>query len=375
MPVSLRQMIVPCMVTGHVLVVALLYLHFGFNTAGEGDKYYTDALELSQGHVTQALDYQWLYSTYIIYLAFWIKFGISPRVIICISYLLSIGAYILFYRLLKREINPRVALFWLGFMMLSPMMQYWNLSLFSEPFFIALSLYCLYVWLYPVHGRISWLMLLTALLLLVTRPSGLFVVLGTVILWLLKHKHVSLRRLMYASVCFLGLVFILVFFFMPLHFQGYVADISSGAVYAGFPQYPLRLYPEAGYTLFDCYSQLIHEAGAGAASILVIEKCLSFFNLYRAYYSDFHNLFNVFHAVFYVFGVYALLKGSYPGNTSLAAVLRFCMAIVCLNMLLTGLFFNEWSERYTVSVFPFIFVCAAIGLHALLTPKQQSLAV
>ena len=126
---------------------------------------------------------------------------------------------------------------------------------------------------------------------------------------------------------------------MPLHFQGYVADISSGAIYAGFPQYPLRLYPEANYALFDCYSQLLHEAGVGATILIVVEKCLSFFNLYRAYYSGMHNIMNVIHVICYGLALLAWWRFQGSWQKSMKAILQACIAVVLLNVLLTGLFF------------------------------------
>jgi len=347
----------------HALLLLLLYRHFGLNVNGEGDKYYSSAAQLANGNAHQAFAYQWLYSIYILYLALFIKLGLTQTAIIVLTYLLSMLAYACFYKLLRHRLHISIARIWLAFMLLSPMLQFWTLSLYSEPFFIALMLLCARALLCnEAEPRLPWLAIVLSVLLIFTRPSGILVLLALWSFWLWQRYPAKLQVIVYSA---LGLLLVLGICFaclVPLHYRGYVPDLSQGSVYAGFPLYGPPLPPGDHYTLLDCYAHLRQQAGTGQSVLLFFKKTVSFFVLQRPYYSDWHNRINGAHLLFYVLCVYALLRIRID---AFRAWLWLCVGIVALHALLTGVFFNEWSERYTVVAFPFIFVAAAIGFYNL----------
>jgi hypothetical protein len=184
-------------------------------------------------------------------------------------------------------------------------------------------------------------------------------------LYLYQHKLVSKKIVVYGSVYTGIMLMIVIVFFMPLPYQDFSFQIASGAVYCGFPTLSAATLPEANYTLWNCYAYIYNTHGLFELLQLFVKKGLSFFVTSRPYYSSFHNVLNRAHDIFYVLGMVAIYS-AYKYQKKWLPILIALLFIVILNALMVSLIYNEWSERHTVQVFPYIFVGGAYALSLLL---------
>ena len=172
----------------HFIVLAFLYFKFGFNTLNEGDKYLSRATLFAQGDLVNATQYQTFYIAYVVYLSVFVFLKIPTLLIFLSTYLISIFAYYKFYRLILIYINRQTAKLWLVFICLSPLVQYWQFNLFSETFFIAVSLLFAYVCLYPNLKHRIFKLIIFSLIVIFSRPSGIFTVICILLLMLYQNK-------------------------------------------------------------------------------------------------------------------------------------------------------------------------------------------
>ncbi len=353
------------LVSLHGLLLVGLYQKFGLNILQEGDKYLTEAQQFLNGNFHQAFEYQTFYSSYILYLALF-KCLSLPYIFIFIStYLLSLVAYYFFYQLIKELMGNPQSKLWLGFMLLSPLVQYWQFSLFSETFYIALSLmYCYVLFYNQIKNRLMKVVILS-IILIFSRPSGVFTVGILLGIYFYINRYLSKKVLL--SLGFIAIISLLigVVYLMPLHYNGFAKDIAMGAIYCGFPTLLNPVLPTGNYTLWQCYEFTSHNHGVGVLFELFFKKFNSFFITTRPYYTSFHNLINAIHYVFYplsIYGIYSMMKQKSIGYY---VCIGFSV-VIFLSALMVGLIFNEWSERHTVLAFPFIFLLASQGIVTLL---------
>ncbi len=349
----------------HLAVMFFLYTRFGVNYSNEGAKYLDQATNLITGKSHLTFRYSSFYSFYVLYLSAFIYFKIPLIFIFLCTYVLSLFAYNKFYQLLKHLFSVNVAKIWLACMLLSPLIQYWQFNLFSETFFIALCLLYIPIFLSPIQPyRFLKIGLLTIPLLL-SRPNSVFIIGISILIYLYQQKVFSKQTIIFASLILSVVLFFGVVFLFPLPYRDFSFQIVSGSVYCGFPTFNYTTLPEGNYTLWECYSSIYHSHGLWELAQLFIKKGLSFFITSRPYYSSFHNVLNRAHDVFYVLGI-ASIYTTYKWKQKEFSFLLLLLLIVVLNALMVSLIYNEWSERHTVQVFPFIFVGAAVSINIIL---------
>jgi hypothetical protein len=351
-----------------------LYQKFGLNVLQEGDKYLTEAQQFLDGNFHKAFEYQTFYISYILYLALFKCLSV-PHIFIFIStYLLSLGAYYCFYQLVKELMGNLQSKLWLGFILLSPFIQYWQFNLFSETFYIALSLmYCYVLFYSKIKNRLMKVVVLS-IILIFARPSGVFTV-GILLSSYLYINHYLGKKIIVPMVVTTVILLLMgVVYLMPLHYNGFAKDIAMGSIYCGFPTLSNPMLPEGNYTLWQCYQFTSHHFGVGVLFELFFKKFNSFFVTTRPYYTSFHNVINAMHYVFYplaIYGLYSIIK-----QKSLGYYIGIGLSIIVfLSALMVCLIFNEWSERHTVLVFPFIFLLASQGIITLLKKVNQHGAI
>ena len=349
----------------HLVVLCFLYHRFGFNYSNEGAKYIDQANNLINGNGLTILKYSSFYTFYVLYLSVFIYLKLPLAAIVICTYIISLYAYYCFYKLLKSIISSNVAKVWLACMLLSPLIQYWQFNLFSETFFIALSLIYLSIILAPKAPYRFLKIGLLSILLMLSRPNGIFIVLVAGVLYLYQHKLISKKTMVYGSINIGVVLMIVIVFFMPLPYKDFSFQIASGAIYCGFPTLPSTSLSEANYTLWNCYTYIYNTYGLSELLQLFIKKGLSFFVTSRPYYSSFHNMLNRAHDIFYIFGIIGIFS-AYKYKKKWIPLLTALFIIVILNALMVSLIYNEWSERHTVQVFPYIFVGGAYTISFLL---------
>lgn len=352
------------LIIGHVALLFFLIQNFGLSTANEGDKYLSRAEDFANGHFAASTQYQTFYTAYVIYLSIY-KFLKLPTIFIFIgNYLLSLFAYWKFHQLLKSLFDAGMAKIWLLLIALSPLIQYWQLNLFSETFFMAVSLLFIHYCLFPdIRHRLLKAGLL-AIIVVFSRPSGLFTVICIGLFTLYKSGLISKKNSVAFGVSLLILLFVFILFIFKLPYHDFAQYISNGSIYYGFPSWHKPELPPGDYTLFNCYEFLYHTKGLKTILILFIKKLDSFFVLSRPYYSNFHNWINQAHYVFYGLVFLGIFISNKQKNST--NFLKNLLVIILLNCLMIGLIFNEWSERHTLQVFPYILAISAYAISTLL---------
>ena len=355
----------------HVILMMLLYLHFGFNYQNEGAKYILQATEVVNGQYDFHINYNSFYITYVFYLAFFIALKIPLCFVFFSTYLLSLFAYYKFYKMLQHTINNIVSKLWLACMLLSPFMQYWQFNLFSETFFIALSLYYVsIVFQFQQHSYLRLLLLTIPLLL--ARPNALFLFFVAILFLIYQYKIASRRQVVIIGLALLITATLIVVFYLSLPYNDFTVLLTSGAVYCGFPTLKQTTLLPGNYTLWNCYVYNYQTYGFATVAELFFKKFGSFFITARPYYSTWHSVLNQAHSLFYLL---AVVPFAYWRNHThhVKSMLWLIITFIFLNALMVGFIYNEWSERHTVQVFPFIFVIASMGVYALYQKRLRSL--
>ena len=346
---------------GHISILAVLYFNFGFNTLNEGDKYLSRAKYFAQGDFINSTQYQTFYIAYVIYLSLFIFLKIPVFFIFLNTYFISIFSYFKFYKLISNYIDFQTARLWLLMISFSPLINYWQFSLFSETFFIAVSLLFIYACLFPLLKYRLLKIGILALITIFSRPSGIFTVICVLLFVVYKNKLISKKNTLIFGTLVLLTLFIGIVFFFQLPYHDFSKYISNGSIYYGFPSWSSPELPPGNYTLFNCYEFIYHNKGLKTLLILFYEKFNSFFLTTRAYYSDFHNFINKSHHILYLFALLSLIF-SYKKDRMMFTFLTIFSLIILLNALMVSLIFNEWSERHTVHVFPYIMLLASYSL-------------
>lgn len=358
----------------HLVLLFCLYQTFGLNTSQEGYKYLVEADYLIHGNFQKAFEHQSFYAIYIIYLAFFKLLHLPYILIFITNYALSWLGYYCFYKLIKQQIGIAQSNIWMMLMALSPLIQYWQFNLFSETFFIAITLIFTYALFYNnIKHRLPKIILLSIILML-SKPTGIFTVGVLLSLYALMHKLVSKKVIIMIGLGIGTILFFLVVFTIPLHYNGYAKEIMRGSIYCGFPTLSTPILPRGNYSLWQCYQNIYQNHGVGMIIELFIKKVNSFLGLTRPYYTTFHNLINALHYLFYFLGLYGIYKSlkqkSFENN-----IYKSFILIILLNAFLIGMIFNEWSERYTVVIFPFIFLFASGGILILFKLIRSKFAI
>ena len=345
----------------HVLLLILLYIKFGFNFTNEADKYISIAKGINFQNISSQMQDRWAYSTFIFFLAACFKLGFSLQVIIFIQYLFCIIGYYCFYKLIQSQniFSDTYSKITLFLTLNCPIILFWQLSLFSESFFISLNLICTYLIFSSQNNKQILIAFIFCALLLFCRPIGMLFLAALAYVWL-KNKKIKYAILF--SVAAYIFVFIAVLFFLPLHYQDAAIPVLQGSVIWGFPAYPDILLPNGRYTLAEIYSLLAQQKGLGIIFELFIKKSISFFTLTRPYYSVFHNVINAVHYVFMLGAGLAMFMNLRMKNEK-KLIISFNTLLLISNVILVGLFCNEWSERYIVPLFPFFIMLFTFSLQ------------
>lgn len=345
----------------HAMVLTALYLRSGINFSNESEKYLAIAGRLNFGNYREELQFLWAYSSYILFLSVCLKMGFSVYVILALQYLISMIGFYLFYRFILtqsffQKVYARICFL---IMITCPLIIYWQLTFYTEIFFIALVMISTYCIFKPKTDRALIIFLLIALVF--CRPVGVFYAI-TLLYVLLKRRGLKFGSLFLYSG-FIG-VFVLVIFFLPIHYTDFALPVFQGSVICGFPGYPDSVLKEADYTLIEIHTFFIIDHGFWEFLTLSFKKALIFFTVTRPYYSGTHNLFNGVYYVFILGGVIGILR-----ERTHFLFQRYFISILAGSLLIVVLIYNEWSERFIVPLLPFFILSTFILLSNLRTKQ------
>lgn len=344
----------------HLAIFISIAIYQGFNYSGEGQKFVSEAQQLIGEQSGEVFQFQLLNLSYIIYLSIFIKLGVTKALIILFTHFISLFTYFKFHTLLTSKFNKVLANWWLGFMLFSPIILTWNLSLYSESFYIAI--YLLFAYELFAHTLPAKRIFIYALILVFSKPTGILLLAALAAYKLHCTGKWSLQKATVYFFAFCIFLFSLVFFFVKLHFNGVAQVILNCSVICGFPTNS-NVYAPAQFSLFNTYQLLIEKHGIMEVLNLMGLKFISFFTLTRPYYSFTHNLVNGAHVVFFVLNFLALWKAFKQKLNFHFNVLLFIQIIIVVHAFVVMWFFNEWTERYTTVIFPFLFLSSAYAIN------------
>jgi hypothetical protein len=252
-------------------------------------------------------------------------------------------------------------------MMLCPLLVYWNCCLYSESFFMALSL--LFI---SALFRDKKMALTYAVILLFSRPAGIFTILfGLMLRYVCKEKFSFKRSVLFLSAMLVPL-FAFVFFFVELHGNGVAREILSGSVICGFPTHPMSEYLPLHFTMVKSYSYYLGQYGFADLAGVWMRRAISFFTLTRPYFSFTHNVINSVFSVFFLTNALAFIL-SFKQLKKYFSEIFYVQLLILLNCCLVILFFNEWNDRYTVVVFPYLFFTSAVFFAHLIKKEKTAI--
>lgn len=247
----------------------------------------------------------------------------------------------------------------------------WNTAVMTES--LAASLICMLI--YSVThfngSRKDYVLLfLLTFLCILTRPTGVVIVTGSVIFLLTRHwPWLAARPLLKYAWLFVLAIVAFCGAYLMLNEWDFTDQYVRGNIVTymdtieGRPYYSdaLRLdtsgltLPDAGREPFEkivlfVYHNPLHFIHAAALKVLYLISGV------RPYFSFFHN----FYTVVWLTCVYALFYWGLR-NTKDKAVRNFCIAIVIANCLLVSVSAVDWDKRFFLPMQPGIVLLAAGG--------------
>jgi hypothetical protein len=132
--------------------------------------------------------------------------------------------------------------------------------------------------------------------------------------------------------------------------------VTEGHVIGGFPKYPNSAEGFAGRTLAAAELHVIRDHGLLAWLGLVAQRMGWMLAVVRPYFSAAHNACMATAFLLYPFAIAAIYRlRNHP-------VAHLLLAVIVLNVLITGLTFAEWNGRFLVPVLPLMIALAATAV-------------
>lgn len=357
----------------YFVVNAVLLFRFGVQLGGEADKFIENANHIIRGEELSNGVFGYFYIVYTFLVTLCTSLSANLVFIIVLQILMSFVAAYCLYKLLKQTLSHEtVAFIFFIIYLISYPIQKWNFFLYSESIhcsLLVITIYWFNKWL--ANNKIQSFAVSIILLLLVffSRPVGLLFAISFLIVllyWLYKSKRM-LQFYMLAAVSTGVLVVVLnspfTAFINPdsirrMEIICQVPEVKTDTVY--------KEYNREG--LYKAFSVIRNEVGVSNFFKTGFKKLVSFFGMYRSYYSWQHNFLLLCFTIFYPFVLLCLFL---QRTVSYSYIRIFAMTYLLLTS--AGIFFtcDEWSNRFISAAFPCILILAAGGVVWVLTKYRS----
>lgn len=355
---------------GHGITLALLwaiinlalFLQKGIVTGYEAEKYITNADHLLQtGHLVNG-QFRYYY-TEILLIAIAKQTGTFPYLPVLVQLSLSAFATLCFYRLLYQLHRNWIAVAGTAALIAMVYYQEYNFYLFTESIYFSGLIICLYGLQQAARRQRLWMTLLPLLLVLMifTRPVGIFLIPATVAFILLQpntriHKTWKLLCCGIAVTAFTFLVNTVMDAGGSFNF---LTPFSSGQILCGVPNtapafaLPTNINPNSllgiGHMIVQHPRFFIQ---------IAVERLLSFWGLTRSFYAPAHNLFiAVYFYSLYLLAIFGVRRWLRPNHS----VLGFIITLLLLTSLAAVLSCDDWHNRFILPLLPFIIILASFA--------------
>lgn len=334
----------------------ILYKVIGPQFEGESQKYIQVAEDLSMSRLDYILGQYTSYLTHIIYVKTILVLFKNKLLIAGFNIVLSVIGAELIYRATDNIFkSKRAAFIAKALTLFCYPVQFWTLSAYSEPLFIFLSILLFYI--VTTKGFKPFLVFFfISVLLLFTRPQGMFFVCYFWVYYFAKSFGLNVIRL--STISALVLIFIVLFI-----------DVDPNRLKELLYAEPILVseHKEVWFSngirnAFQAYGVLLGQMGWKELLTLSSRKLLYYFVMIRDYYSWFHNLIFGVYSVYLIIGVVALWNGM-KTNRQLVIVLSY---ILFFNIFMTLVFWNAWHNRFNILLLPILSVFIAGSADALI---------
>ncbi len=339
------------------VVQGLLLRQYGIVTSLEATKYIDEANHFLQfGYFNTNNHY--LYSTEIFLIAAVIKLHLGFSVIVVVQLLLNLLATIMFYKLsnffLKKPFLAALAT--LFFIINIPYQSYTG-YLFTESIFYSLTIiYSSYVLrLKKLTAKDCLFILLFAVLLSITRPTGILFFVSTLLyiffrfLYNIRLPYKILLISVSLVICLIAINTMLqaggsLDFMLPFKKENIICGVNTVS------NADIKTIEKGNsiqgivYYIFNNKEQFFKLARL---------KTLAFFGMLRTYFSLFHNtLLALFFYPFYILSFIGTWKKIKRRETTLI----YIISIILLYWFTTLLTCDDWHNRFILTISPFLFL-------------------
>lgn len=354
------------LITSLVWLAAVFFFlyRYGVNTSGEAEKFINDANSIiSSGPLSNGV-FSLFYLSYSCLLAFFIKFSVSFFVLGLLQIFLSFFAGLLLYRMLLEQTGKDfIAFIAFAVWLFCYPVQKWLLFAYSEAVHTSLLVIGMYYYMKLLRSpnAVNFLAyLLITLFIITTRPVGIIFLLtsfAVLIFFLFARGNKKTGWLLSG----LAIITVIVLLNSPFRFFINPDSLKRMEVICQLPQESSHAYTEYNTAgLGVAYDVIKNDIGFGHFFRIGFAKLGSFFGLIRPWFSTKNNIVLGLYLFLYPFAVWGIFsrRKKYP------LLIFFCVSYILITA--AGIFVtcDEWSGRFVSPVFPFIIICAAMGLDA-----------
>lgn len=342
----------------HAILLFGIWSMQGILTDKEAMKYIGCARDVLAGDLGGDLLHHYrLYATYILFLVPFVALG-APSLAVAAQIGLGIlAAFTLRRCILQLCGTPVQADLVFALFLLAYPIQIWTLALYSESFFVSLSVLLLGEALRTDRPLFRFVIL--AILLWFARPVGVLFM-APVLVWRMTVVSGQKRT---RWIWVVSAVVLLAILYLPVLPSDQLQALAEGHVIGGFPLYPGDGAFFHGNTLVSVQARFVHDHGAGAWAGLVLQRLAWLFSLWRPYFSTSHNALTIPLLALYPLALFSIVR---RWKTPFVQVLS---AILLLNAIVVGLTFAEWNGRFLVPLLPVIMILAVLSFQAWTTHK------
>lgn len=335
------------------IVHAGLLLNFGIYTQEEAVKYSYEADYFAE-HGWFSQPKYIFYSGYIFLRIICNAIGAGDVGMYIVQIIVNALAVICFYKLvLKLSDKYQAAVFGTLLLILCIPYQKWTAYLFTESIFFSLVIIYSYVlFTKPILATVL------LLLLVISRPTGMLVIPAT--LAFISYKLFVNRKKLWAFAIWLpGIAGLLLLVDAAMKGKGefdFIKPFVEEHIVCGVPERVATAVAGNGDSLRVL---LVYISQHFFDFIqLAFQRLVSFFGLYRSYYSPMHNLLLIagFYPIyilstFSIRYLYRSARAFFIFSVVLVATFAFSVMLTC----------DDWHNRFIMPVMPIIFIYAAIG--------------
>ena len=286
-------------IIAYFVFMYLLYLKTGIIEVNEAEKYIQASRAISDGEIVNTLKNQLFYSSYILFLTLIFQIG-SIKTVVLVQLLLNILASVC----LKKSTNLLLGNKFFGQLaqlcfLLSIPIQTWALTLFSDNFFVCIICITLYYTLKHKTKTDLFVWLMLCLLLIFSRPPGIFFTYSFIFYQLYQLKRIP--SYLFYSLALLSIIAIFMLLFTTkVETKGYIKPIAAASIIVDKPDYNIPEFTtREKETLLYAYTYLYSKHNFIYLMSLYTKKVKSFFTLTRPYYSAAHNYILIVNYILY----------------------------------------------------------------------------